>query len=266
KKKLKKKTDRIAEPNMNPSLHGSAWSGFYKKTLNERQNELKLAFPDLFNLPPPNNVPSVYATPSSSICNSPLSPICRSPISLNYSKENESKEGINDEQLNYLIKKLEPLSVDQNPFPIKGLEEHIADKMVENCVGTIGLPVGLALNFIINGKPIIIPMAIEEASVIAAVSGAAKTISSYKGFTAVAPKRNSIIAQIVLLDIPQNSMSHVVNKLLQHKSSIIKFANQFCDSMVKRGGGVFDMSVRRIPRVNNRNPKHHPIGSEKFKE
>ncbi|CAG8621798.1 17379_t:CDS:2, partial [Racocetra fulgida] len=171
-------------PNMNPSLNGSAWSGFYKKTLNERQNELKLAFPDLFNLPPPStNNPSIYATPSSSICNSPLSPICRSPISLNYSKENESKEGINDEQLNYLIKKLEPLSVDQNPFPIKGLEEHIADKM-----------------------------------------------------------------------------------LLHQKSSIIKFANQFCDSMVKRGGGVFDMSVRRIPRVNNRNPKHHPIGSEKFKE
>ncbi|CAG8640561.1 14344_t:CDS:2 [Dentiscutata heterogama] len=192
---------------MNPNLHGSVWSGFYKKTLKERQNQLKIAFPDLFNLPSSATsiVPSVYSTPLTSICNS--------PISRENSEANDTLNSINNEQFNYLVKKLESLNIDQDLFPINGLDEHIADKMIENCVGTIGLPVGLALNFIINEKPIIIPMAIEEPSVIAAVSGAAKTISSFKGFTAVAPERNSIIAQVVLLDIPQNSMNLAVNKV-----------------------------------------------------
>ncbi|CAG8773315.1 1266_t:CDS:2 [Gigaspora margarita] len=240
---------------MNPNLHGSAWSGFYKKTLKERQNQLKITFPDLFDPPSPATSIAPSVSPVSSVYSTPLTSICSSPISREYSEENKSNDtlnGINNEQFNYLIKKLESLNIDQDPFPIKGLDEHIADKMIENCVGTIGLPVGLALNFIINEKPIIIPMAVEEPSVIAAVSGAAKTISSYKGFTAVAPERNSIIAQVVLLDIPQNSLNLAVNK--------------FCANMVKRGGGVFDMSVRRISRTNNRNKKHHPISSENFRE
>ena len=81
---------------------------------------------------------------------------------------------------------------------------------------TIGLPVGLALNFIINGKPIIIPMAIEEPSVIAGVSGSAKTISSYNGFKATATERNTIVAQVCLLDISQENMNFAVDKVFIH--------------------------------------------------
>ncbi|CAJ0757834.1 18102_t:CDS:2, partial [Entrophospora sp. SA101] len=137
-----------------------------------------------------------YATPNTSPCTS--------PISLNFTNNNK--------EVNYLVNKLESLNVNDNNFPINGLDENIADNMIENCIGTIGLPVGLALNFVINDKPIVIPMSIEEPSVIAAVSGAAKTISSYKGFTAIAPERNMIIAQVALLDIPEDSMNLSIKK------------------------------------------------------
>ena len=63
------------------------------------------------------------------------------------------------------------------------------------------MPVGLALNFIINDNQAVIPMSVEEPSVIAAVSGAAKTIASYGGFKATAPVRNIIYSQVVLHDI-----------------------------------------------------------------
>nr|CAG8509046.1 1824_t:CDS:10 [Entrophospora candida] len=192
------------------------WSGFYKKPLQEPP------------LSPSSTSSSVYATPNTSPCTS--------PISLNFTNNNK--------EVNYLVNKLESLNVNDNNFPINGLDENIADNMIENC-----LPVGLALNFVINDKPIVIPMSIEEPSVIAAVSGAAKTISSYKGFTAIAPERNMIIAQVALLDIPEDSMNLSIKKLLDNKIEIIKFANKFCENMVERGGGVLDIDVRRVPHV-----------------
>jgi degradative hydroxymethylglutaryl-CoA reductase len=56
--------------------------------------------------------------------------------------------------------------------------------MVENCIGKLSLPLGLGMNFLVNGKDLKIPMAIEEPSVIAAASGAAKIIKSFGGFKA----------------------------------------------------------------------------------
>src|SRR5207248_3182776 len=53
---------------------------------------------------------------------------------------------------------------------------------------------------------------------------------------------------------------------MQNKSEIIKIANEYCNNMVKRGGGVFDINVRRIPRKANRNRKHYPISSDNFME
>jgi hydroxymethylglutaryl-CoA reductase len=90
------------------------------------------------------------------------------------------------------------------------------DQLIIYCnldLRTIGLPVGLALNFMVNEKPVIIPMAIEEPSVIAGVSGAAKTISAYNGFKAIAAERNTIMAQVCLLDISQENMDLAVNKV-----------------------------------------------------
>ncbi|KAF9284903.1 hypothetical protein BGZ68_004326 [Mortierella alpina] len=138
------------------------------------------------------------------------------------------------------------------PFPIYGLDEQIANNMIENCIGTLGLPLGLAFNFTINGSPMVIPMAIEEPSVIAAVSSAAKTISTYQGFQAYAPERNMIVAQVQLLDIPDTNMDRVVAKMLDQEKLIRDEANEYCSNMVLRGGGVQRISLHRIRRHQDR--------------
>ncbi|KAF9324246.1 hypothetical protein BGZ91_003073 [Linnemannia elongata] len=134
------------------------------------------------------------------------------------------------------------------PFPVYGLDEQIANNMIENCIGTLGLPMGLAFNFTINGNPLVIPMAIEEPSVIAAVSSAAKTISTYQGFQATAPERNMIIAQVQLLDIKDADMDRVMAKMQEQEKAIQEEANEYCTNMVMRGGGVQRVSFHRVRR------------------
>ncbi|KAG0028052.1 hypothetical protein BGZ81_005056, partial [Podila clonocystis] len=138
------------------------------------------------------------------------------------------------------------------PFPVNGLDEQIANNMIENCIGTLGLPMGLAFNFTINGSPLVVPMAIEEPSVIAAVSSAAKTISSYQGFQAWAPERNMIIAQVQLLDITDINMDQVVQQMQDQEASIRDEANEYCTNMVLRGGGVRQVTLHRIRRRADR--------------
>ncbi|KAG0376970.1 hypothetical protein BGX24_006952 [Mortierella sp. AD032] len=138
------------------------------------------------------------------------------------------------------------------PFPVHGLDEQIANNMIENCIGTLGLPMGLAFNFTINGSPMVIPMAIEEPSVIAAVSSAAKTISTYQGFQATAPERNMIIAQVQLLDIKDADMNITMAKMREQEKVIQEEANEYCTNMVMRGGGVQRISFHRVRRHINR--------------
>ncbi|MCA9957086.1 MAG: 3-hydroxy-3-methylglutaryl-CoA reductase, partial [Anaerolineales bacterium] len=64
----------------------------------------------------------------------------------------------------------------------QGLTNELADKMIENTLGTFALPLGIAVNFQINGQDYLIPMAVEEPSVVAAVSNAAKKIRAGGGF------------------------------------------------------------------------------------
>ena len=64
------------------------------------------------------------------------------------------------------------------------LDLHSADKMIENVIGVMGLPIGLGLNFLINGKDYVIPLAVEEPSIVAALSSAAKIFRNYGGFKA----------------------------------------------------------------------------------
>lgn len=138
------------------------------------------------------------------------------------------------------------------PFPVQGLDEQIANNMIENCIGTMGLPMGLGFNFSINGSPMVIPMAIEEPSVVAAVSSAAKTISSYQGFQAWAPERNMIIAQVQLLDILDSKMDQVVAKMEAQEMDIREEANEYCTNMVLRGGGVQRVTLHRVRRHTSR--------------
>lgn len=123
------------------------------------------------------------------------------------------------------------------------LPDDVADNMIENCIGTFQLPLGLGLNFVINGKEVTIPMSVEEPSVIAAVSGAAKTISQSGGFIAQSTG-NVMISQIQILDVV--NVEDAARRILENKKSLIAYANTFCTKMVKRGGGVVDIKVRIV--------------------
>src|SRR5690606_22434294 len=81
-----------------------------------------------------------------------------------------------------------------------GLGAERADKMVENCVGVIGLPIGLGLNFSVNGHDYVVPMVIEEPSVVAAVSNSALLIRRHGGFEAEADE-GRMIGQVQLMDV-----------------------------------------------------------------
>jgi hydroxymethylglutaryl-CoA reductase len=84
---------------------------------------------------------------------------------------------------------------------------------------TIGLPVGIAPYFEINGKSYVVPVAIEEPSVVAAMSGAAKTISQHSldgGFVATTSSRNIIYAQIQLLDIKEDRVDNAIQMVRLH--------------------------------------------------
>ncbi|KAJ3200783.1 hypothetical protein HDU82_008617 [Entophlyctis luteolus] len=228
-------------------MTASAWSGFHKKALRERQNQLRLVYPALFPqhpLPPNHQQPVPVPPHNRHAAQDPrASPSAASSAS-------SSSLTVAYDSTSSLVGLDIASAPDVIPFPITGLDEKIADNMIENCVGTMGLPVGLALNFVINGIPTIIPMVVEEPSVVAAVSGAAKTISSAScngdGFTAATSERNIIFAQVVILDIKDVT---VAAEIIRSKASeAMDIANSFVPNMVSRGGGVVNVTVRTPPR------------------
>ncbi|MFP8489086.1 hydroxymethylglutaryl-CoA reductase, degradative [Gracilimonas sp. Q87] len=120
------------------------------------------------------------------------------------------------------------------------LSQDDADKMIENVIGIFGLPMGLGLNFLINGKPYIVPMVVEEPSILAAVSSAAKVVRNAGGFE-VESDDPILIGQIQLVDV-RHPMK-VRHTILQEKQEILNLANSLHPNMVKRGGGAIDLEV-----------------------
>ncbi|MFH0883721.1 MAG: hydroxymethylglutaryl-CoA reductase, degradative [bacterium] len=125
----------------------------------------------------------------------------------------------------------------------KALRIEHAVNMVENAIGVHGMPLGLALNFLVDGREYLVPMAIEEASIIAAASKAALIIRSGGGFTTDVDEP-LMIGQIQVLDLadPETASSAV----LAAKGEIIEQANIANPRMVQRGGGVRDVETRII--------------------
>ncbi|MEZ4436354.1 MAG: hydroxymethylglutaryl-CoA reductase, degradative [bacterium] len=116
-----------------------------------------------------------------------------------------------------------------------------ADKMVENCVGVFGLPLGIGLNFSINGQSYAVPMAVEEPSVIAAVSNMARLVGKHGGFTAEADE-GVMISQVQIVDAPDPDAA--VAALEAARSRILARANAVHPNMAARGGGARDIEVR----------------------
>lgn len=118
-----------------------------------------------------------------------------------------------------------------------------ADHMIENVIGTFSLPLGLAQNFLINGREVLIPMALEEPSVVAGASFMAKLAAVSGGFTAhtTAPE---MIAQIQVLDTPELHSARY--KILEKRSELLEEAAKCDCTLVELGGGPRDLEVRII--------------------
>ncbi|HEX7341744.1 MAG TPA: hydroxymethylglutaryl-CoA reductase, degradative [Rhodanobacteraceae bacterium] len=115
-----------------------------------------------------------------------------------------------------------------------------ADKMIENVIGVLGMPVGLGLNFLINGKDYVVPLAVEEPSIVAALSSAAKLVRAAGGFRTRSTKP-ILIGQVQVVDVAHASKAQAA--LLRRKDEIINLANSLHPNMVARGGGVEDVEV-----------------------
>ena len=123
------------------------------------------------------------------------------------------------------------------------LKLETADQMIENVIGTFQLPFGIATNFLINGKDYLIPMAIEETSVVAAASNAAK-IARIKGGFEIKTSYPLMIGQIQILDI--DDVAEAMNDIRKRKKEIMDLANSQDKVLVDLGGGAKDLDIRSI--------------------
>ena len=123
-----------------------------------------------------------------------------------------------------------------------GISYDKADKMVENAIGTFSLPLGVATNFKINGKDYVIPMVIEEPSVIAAASKGAKIARIKGGFEVTADESYSI-GQIQILDV---DIPSAIQKIDDSLNEILKLANSKSNTLPKMNKGAKEISCKVI--------------------
>ncbi len=125
-----------------------------------------------------------------------------------------------------------------------GLTVFQAEHMIENAIGLHALPLGIALNFVINRREILIPMVIEEPSVVAGVSFMAKLARAGGGFQAQTTPPE-MIAQIQILDVPDLPVAQQV--ILEQKESLLANVGEIDPVLKQLGGGPRDLEVRLIP-------------------
>ncbi len=128
----------------------------------------------------------------------------------------------------------------------EGLSLAQADKMIENVVGRFSLPLGIGANFIVNGQERLVPMAIEEPSVVAGVSYAARLAREGGGFRAGSTEP-VMIAQIQLLDVPDSLLAE--QAILAAKEQLLALADT-SPTIARLGGGPVDIQVRQLPETD----------------
>jgi len=126
-----------------------------------------------------------------------------------------------------------------------GLDTAAADRIVENVVGIYALPLGLGLNFRVNGCDVLVPMAVEEPSVIAAASNAARMVREGGGFIAEADDP-VMTAQIEIVDVADPEAS--VARLEAAADELLALAHDTLPRLRQRGGGAREIEVRAHPR------------------
>ena len=124
-----------------------------------------------------------------------------------------------------------------------GLDHERATRMIENVVGLYALPLGIAVNFLVNDQDVLVPMVIEEPSVVAGASFAAKLARAGGGFKAIttAPE---MIGQIQVLDVVDVHSARF--DILGEKEKLLELANETDPVLVELGGGARDLEVRIV--------------------
>lgn len=132
-----------------------------------------------------------------------------------------------------------------------GLSAEQADRMVENALGVLGVPIGLCANLRVNSRDRLVPMAIEEPSVIAAASNAAKLLRGGSGIaTEVSPAL--MIGQVQLLDLRDPTSAETA--IARAKDELLAQANSAHPRLVGAGGGACDVEVHRLPPLDADDP------------
>ena len=124
-----------------------------------------------------------------------------------------------------------------------GLPAEVADHMIENVVGGYTYPLGIAMNFRINEKDYLVPFALEEPSVVAAASNAARMARAKGGFT-VTNTGPVMIGQIQVVNVPKPETAKA--KLLARKEDLLEKANEQDPMLVSLGGGAKEMTVKKL--------------------
>jgi hydroxymethylglutaryl-CoA reductase len=124
-----------------------------------------------------------------------------------------------------------------------GLSVEQAEAMIENVVGYYALPLGLATNFIINGREVLIPMVVEEPSVVAGVSYAAKLARAGGGFRA-SSSEPLMIGQVQLLDVAD--LDEAAAKIMAAEAELLAVANRHHPTIQKLGGGAKAIECRPL--------------------
>ena len=127
-------------------------------------------------------------------------------------------------------------------FP-PGIDPATIDRMIENVIGVFPLPLGVATHFRVNGVDRLVPMALEEPSVVAAASNSAKVARSSGGFFA-SSSPPVMIGQVQLLEVPDPAAAR--HRILAERERLLDAANALDPVLVKFGGGAKDLEVRLL--------------------
>ncbi len=135
----------------------------------------------------------------------------------------------------------QPSPADLSPFIAGGLSAESADHMIENVVGMYALPMGIGLNFMVNGRDVLVPMVVEEPSVVAGASFMAKLARAGGGFFATTTEP-LMIGQMQLINV--TNIHEAKFKIHEHKAELLAAADAIDPILKKFGGGARDLEVR----------------------
>ncbi len=136
------------------------------------------------------------------------------------------------------------------------LDESTAGAMVENVISTFALPNGLAVNMLINGEDRLVPMVVEEPSVVAAVSNMARLTRTAGGLTA-SSDQSVMIGQVQITDVQDWQTTKA--RLIAHLGELTEIAQTVHPRLLKRGGGIRGMNVRHVVYDETGYPTEHMI-------